>query len=120
MEETIALKALSALAHESRLAILRLLVRAGEDGRSAGQIGRRVEASASRLSFHLGVMEQAGLVTSERRSRNVIYRANRPRIGALVKYLTYDCCGERPETCAGWCKPDEQEKASELTLPRAQ
>ncbi len=106
MQETEALKALSALAHESRLAILRLLVSAGDEGRSAGQIGRRVEASASRLSFHLGVMEQAGLVTSERRSRNVIYRVNRKHIGALVYYLTHDCCGTKPETCAGWCQED--------------
>lgn len=102
MKETQALKALSALAHESRLAILRLLVSAGEPGLSAGQIGQQVKASASRLSFHLGVMEQAGLIMSERRSRNVIYRANRKDIGALVYYLTHDCCGTKPETCAGW------------------
>ncbi|GGE21479.1 transcriptional regulator [Primorskyibacter flagellatus] len=96
MDETQALGALSALAHETRLQIVRLLVPCGQDGMAAGEIGARVDCAASRLSFHLAALEQAGLITARRDGRRVIYSARRRQIGGLIHYLLNDCCaGDR-------------------------
>ena len=99
MEQSAALAAFSALSHETRLEILRLLVRAGPGGMVAGAIADRTNASASRLSFHLQAMEQAGLLSSLKQSRNVIYRVDFDRLRHLVQYLTNDCCGAHPDVC---------------------
>lgn len=93
MEESQVIAALGALAQETRLRILRFLVVQGEAGASAGEIGVQVEATASRLSFHLSALAQAGVVTSEKRSRQVIYRVDFERVGAVLSYLVQDCCG---------------------------
>ncbi|EAQ04542.1 Transcriptional regulator, ArsR family protein [Pseudooceanicola batsensis HTCC2597] len=96
MEQAQALGALSALAHETRLQIVRLLVPCGQSGLSAGEIGAHVACSASRLSFHLSSLEQAGLIAARREGRRVIYSARRRRIGGLIHYLLNDCCaGDR-------------------------
>ena len=92
MNESQALAAFSALTDPTRLAILRHLVTKGAEGASAGEIGAAVTASPSRAAFHLSTLKQAGLLTSEKVSRNVIYRVNFARMGALVAYLVEDCC----------------------------
>ena len=96
-----AVSQLSALAHDTRLAILRLLVRHGRDGLPAGEIGRHTGLPASRLSFHLSAMENAGLIRSRRESRNVIYAVRYASIRDLFGYLMEDCCGSHPKVCEG-------------------
>ena len=76
MNENQATVMFGAMSNNTRLGILRLLVERGTDGVTAGEIGTRVDASSSRASFHLSALENAGLCTSERRSRHIIYRAN--------------------------------------------
>lgn len=93
MENKAAVTALSALAHDSRLAVFRLLVEAGPDGMSAGDIRERLGLPASSLSFHLKELSHAGLVRSEQRSRFVIYSADFDAMSALVAFLTENCCG---------------------------
>ncbi len=100
MEQSPALTALSALAHETRLEIVRLLMRAGPDGMVAGRIASGVECSASGLSFHLKELGQAGLVTGTRNGRQVTYVVDRARVGGLIHYLLNDCCGADPEVWA--------------------
>ena len=73
MDRSKALAALSALANETRLDLVRLLVVAGDDGLAAGDLARALDHSASRLSFHLAQLEQAGLITSRRVARNIYY-----------------------------------------------
>ncbi|MGI3168261.1 ArsR/SmtB family transcription factor [Pseudooceanicola sp. C21-150M6] len=107
MQETQALAALSALAHETRLQILRLLVPHGGDGMAAGEIGAQVACSASRLSFHLSAMEQAGLIAARRDGRRVIYSAERRQIGGLIHYLLNDCCAG-DATVRGCCQAGHQ------------
>jgi len=103
MEQTQALAALSALAHETRLQIVRLLVPCGQEGLSAGEIGAHVDCAASRLSFHLSALEQAGLIHARRDGRRVIYAARRRHIGGLIHYLLDDCCaGDR--TVGAMCR----------------
>ena len=104
MQAKQALPMFAALSQETRLMIVRYLVEAGEDGASAGEIGARVDASSSRASFHLSNLEHAGLVTSERQSRNIIYRANLGNLGGLVSFLLNDCCNGHPDILA-CCPP---------------
>lgn len=101
MHESEALAAFAALAQETRLRIVRLLVAAGPDGLAAGAIGAAMDgASSSRTSFHLGQLEQAGLVRSRREGRSILYSAAYPVLSDLVAFLMRDCCQGHPEVCA--------------------
>lgn len=117
MERSKVLAALSALAHEHRLELVRLLMPTGSDGMAAGEIGQRLGLSASGLSFHLAALEQAGLVRSRRVSRNVFYAMDLAGIGGTIAYLLNDCCREHPEVLA-CCRRDEAAQAA-VTLPTA-
>ncbi|MDI3337397.1 metalloregulator ArsR/SmtB family transcription factor [Defluviimonas aestuarii] len=100
MDRKQALLALSALANETRLDLVRMLVGTGAGGLPAGEIARLLDISASRLSFHLATLEQAGLITSRRESRNVIYAADASGIGGTISYLLNDCCLADPDVRA--------------------
>lgn len=100
MNETQALDALSALAQETRLRIVRLLVTAGPEGMAAGAIGEALEAASSRLSFHLTHLEHAGLIQSRREGRSIRYTAAYDALSGLIGFLMRDCCQGRPEVCA--------------------
>ena len=103
MIENNALDMFGALSQEARLRIVRYLVKCAANGASAGDVGKYVEATSSRASFHLSALESAGVITSERQSRNIIYRANFENLGSLVSFLLNDCCGNHPDirACCG-------------------
>jgi DNA-binding transcriptional ArsR family regulator len=84
--------ALAALAQEHRLAAFRLLVEAGPNGVSAGDLADRLGIPRSSLSFHLNQMMQAGLIVQRRESRSLIYSADFAAMTALVGFLTENCC----------------------------
>ena len=94
METIAAVIALGALAHETRLQVFRLLVRAGAAGLSVGKIadGLGVEANG-RLTFHLKELVGAGLASSRQEGRFVFYSTNYGAMNELLRYLTEDCCG---------------------------
>ena len=100
MKKSIAVAALGALAQETRLDIFRLLVQKGPAGLAAGQIGDRLRLPPPTLSFHLNQLRFAGLVSSQRASRSIIYSANYKAMTALLDYLTENCCGGNPQLCA--------------------
>ena len=100
MESDIVVKRLSALAQDSRLAVFRLLIRAGRDGVPAGQIARSLAITPNTLSAQLNILSNAGLVTSRREGRSIIYVADFDGMSALLVYLMEDCCQGRPEVCA--------------------
>src|SRR5216683_6035499 len=100
MKKSTAVAALGALAQETRLEVFRLLVQKGPDGLAAGEIGDRLGLPSPTLSFHLNQLRFAGLVTSRRVSRSIIYSANVKTMNALLAYLTENCCRGRPELCA--------------------
>ncbi len=87
-----AVLALSALAHESRLQVHRLLVQAGEAGLSAGAIAEELDIPASSLSFHLTHMQAAEMVLQRREGRSLIYSVNFECMDALMEYLQENCC----------------------------
>jgi len=100
MQLPVAVEALSALAHASRLAVFRLLVRAGAEGMAAGDIAREVGALPNTLSTHLTILGHAGLIRSRRDGRSVIYSADYEGMRGLLGFLIEDCCAGRPEICA--------------------
>ena len=94
MEKTDAVDALSALAQETRLDIFRTLVEYQPAGLPAGKIGEMLELPGATLSFHLNQLKQAGLITSIREGRSLIYSANTDAVDELAKYLQEDCCSK--------------------------
>ena len=100
MEPQTAVSALSALAHPSRLEVFRLLVRAGPEGMAAGQIARATESLANTLSTNLSVLAGAGLISSRREGRSIIYAAGYDQMRELLAFLMEDCCAGKPEICA--------------------
>jgi ArsR family transcriptional regulator, arsenate/arsenite/antimonite-responsive transcriptional repressor len=100
MERSKALSALQALGHDTRLDLLRLLVSAGDDGVAAGSLALSLKSGASRLSFHLAQLEQAGLIRSRRVSRNIYYAIDAAGLGQTIAYLLNDCCGDHPGVLA--------------------
>lgn len=95
-----AVDALAALAHETRLSVFRMLVVAGPEGMIAGSIAERIAVPPSTMSHHLASLERAGLVHSERQSRQIHYRADYAGMRRLLSFLMQDCCGGSPEMCA--------------------
>jgi Predicted transcriptional regulator len=89
----------SALAQETRLEVLRLLVRAGADGMLAGEIAAGLGVRQNTMSTNLAVLLRAGLVRNEREGRTIRYFADFGGIRDLVAFLMEDCCGGRPEIC---------------------
>ncbi|MBK6959395.1 MAG: helix-turn-helix transcriptional regulator [Nitrosomonas sp.] len=101
MEMNIAIKALAALAQETRLTIFRTLVQAGEPGLPAGQLAKELNIPNATLSFHLKELAHAELVIARQESRFIYYSANFATMNALLGYLTENCCAGIP------CNPVE-------------
>jgi ArsR family transcriptional regulator, arsenate/arsenite/antimonite-responsive transcriptional repressor len=99
MENRHAVTALAALAQDNRLDVFRLLVRAGPDGVSAGQVATTLGLAPNTLTFHFDRLRHAGLVTVRRAGRSMIYAARYDSMRALLAYLTENCC-EGAESCA--------------------
>jgi ArsR family transcriptional regulator, arsenate/arsenite/antimonite-responsive transcriptional repressor len=99
MKQSQALLSFSALSQDTRLEILRLLVRAGPEGMAAGAVAEKVGVSPSNLSFHLKELERAGLVSARREARSILYSADYTALRGLMQFLTEDCCAGRREIC---------------------
>ena len=100
MELDDAVAALGALAQETRLKIFRLLVLSGPAGVAAGKIAQGLGIPNNTLSFHLAILANAGLVTSRKEGRSILYAIDLEGTQALLGFLVEDCCGGRTELCA--------------------
>src|SRR6202165_5289616 len=92
MESKAAVRALNALAQETRLAIYRLLVERGPAGSAAGKIGDALKLAPATLSFHLRELSHAGLVCARQQSRFIYYSADFTVMNGLLGYLAANCC----------------------------
>ena len=92
IDEQGVIKALAALGQPQRLKIFRALVVGGKEGRTPGMLAESLSIPPATLSFHLKELVNAGLLTQERSSRHLIYRASYERVNALLGYLTENCC----------------------------
>ena len=99
MEISHATEALGALAHQTRLAVFRLLVKQGPNGLNAGDIAKNLSVTPPTLSHHLAQLERAGLLRSRRVQRQVFYAVDFEGMRRLLTFLTEDCCQGRPEMC---------------------
>jgi ArsR family transcriptional regulator len=99
MDSEGAILALAALAQSTRLEGFLLLVSHEPDGLAAGALAQLLGVPQNTLSAHLAILSRAKLVTGERRSRSIIYRANLEHIRSVIAFLLEDCCGGRPDLC---------------------
>ncbi len=100
MDKLDALSSFAALAQETRLDVLRLLIKAGEQGLSAGEIGERLGIRQNTMSANLTNLARTNLVTNKREGRSIRYYANFAGIRELIGFLMEDCCGGNPEICS--------------------
>jgi DNA-binding transcriptional ArsR family regulator len=98
-----AVRALAALAQDSRLAVYRLLVEQGQSGLPAGAIAERLDIPSATLSFHLKELAQARLVSARQDGRFIFYAASFDRMNELIGFLTENCC--QGSGCVVACAP---------------
>lgn len=100
MESENVILALSALAQATRLDVFRLLVKHEPQGLAAGDIAKELAVPHNTMSSHLAILTRADLVSSQRRSRSIVYRAKLATFEAVALFLLKDCCGGKRELCA--------------------
>jgi DNA-binding transcriptional ArsR family regulator len=100
MEDTQAVAASSALAHDARLTAFRRLVQAGAAGIAAGDLAARLAVPPNSLSSDLAILAHAGLVVGQRHGRSMVYRVEYSQMAGLLEFLVEDCCGGSPSVCA--------------------
>lgn len=111
METKTAVKALSALAQETRLEVFRLVIRAGADGMAAGAIAEALQVPPATLSFHLKELVNTGLLVDRREGRSIFYSPSVDDISRLIGFLIDDCCQGNPAMCAPGRKLSPKPKA---------
>jgi len=112
-----AVRALAALAQETRLSTYRMLVQAGPEGVAAGRLGEALEVPSATLSFHLKELSHAGLATARHEGRYIYYSADYQQMAELMTYLTENCCQGMPQECLtvmeaalGGCCPSQPKR----------
>ena len=83
-----------ALSQETRLGAFRLLVQAGSEGLAAGALSEKLSTPHNTLSFHLTHLSNAGIVSSRKQGRSVIYSANFDLTHELIGFMVRDCCSD--------------------------
>ena len=99
MESNHATAAFAALGQPTRLAVFRLLIKAGPEGMAAGALASALGVLPNTLSANLTVLSHAGLIVSERQGRSIVYRADMDGLRGMLTFLLQDCCGGRSELC---------------------
>jgi DNA-binding transcriptional ArsR family regulator len=100
MNNAQATDAFSALSHETRLTVFKLLLKEGEQGLSAGVIARQLDVQPSTLTPHLHILKRSGLLQSTRHQQKIVYSANIQGTRDLLRFLTQECCQGHPEICS--------------------
>ena len=118
MESENAILALAALAQSTRLEVFRLLVKHEPNGLAAGDVARALAVPQNTMSSHLSILSRAGLVSAQRFSRSIVYRADLAHLQAVMLFLLRDCCDGRAEICAPLiedlmpcCRPSKGKRA---------
>jgi ArsR family transcriptional regulator len=125
MDSTTAILALAALAQPTRLDVFRLLVKREPAGLPAGDIAKELAVPHNTMSSHLSILTRAGLISSERHGRSIVYRANLATLQSTTLFLLQDCCGGEPALCASLiesikpCCSSKEEKIREKAHVRS-
>lgn len=99
MDKNDALHAFAALSQSTRLDVFRLLVKAGEEGMLAGDIGEVLDVRQNTMSANLSILTQSGLIRNQREGRTIRYFVDMSGMRGMLAFLMEDCCGGRPELC---------------------
>lgn len=99
MDNCQVIAAMAALAQPTRLDTFKLLVNREPEGVAVGELARLIDVPQNTMSAHLAVLARAGLITGERQSRSIIYRADLDAFRAVIAFLLKDCCGGRADLC---------------------
>jgi DNA-binding transcriptional ArsR family regulator len=95
MELEVAANILAKIGNPTRLKIVRLLVRAGDEGLSVGQIQKQLQIPGSTLTHHIAHLKSAGVIRQQRQQATLICTMEYPLLQDLVDYLTAECCSDR-------------------------
>ena len=101
--------AFSALSQETRLRVFKLLIEYGKESTAAGTLSEELKIPHNTLSFHLSHLSHAGLITSKRQERSIIYTANTDAMEKLIGYLNENCC-IRETVTVECCPPPKKGK----------
>lgn len=93
------LNRLTALSHDHRLAVFRLLVRRYPDAVPAGEIGDALGLKPSTASTYLSALTAAGLITQRRDGTRLLYTATLDAVREMIGGLLLDCCQGRADVC---------------------
>lgn len=85
-------KRLAGLGHEHRLELFQLLVQAGDEGMTVGELQAVTGRPASTLAFHLRELVASDLVTQQKEGRMVRCRANYQALDEVLQFVKQDCC----------------------------
>ncbi|MEL7344513.1 MAG: metalloregulator ArsR/SmtB family transcription factor [Pseudomonadota bacterium] len=99
MDTIHALAAFGALSQPTRLDVFRLLIKAGSEGMSAGEIGETLGVRQNTMSTNLAILTASGLIRNAREGRSIRYFADMTGLEGLLSFLMEDCCGGHPDTC---------------------
>ena len=116
--ENLMARKLAVLGHPVRLAVIRLLVRAGPRGLAAGYLGKQLKTAPNVLTFHLQKLVHGGLVTSKREGQFIIYKAVLSDLLELVDNLVSTCCADASEKCGPAC-PSTESAPPATFIPKA-
>jgi ArsR family transcriptional regulator len=99
LDLTQSVRAFHALSDPTRLQLVELL-RGGE--RCVCELTDALGSAQSRLSFHLRILKEAGLIQDRREGRWVYYRLNPAQVQELAGFLG-ECCGPGKSWIKGGC-----------------
>ena len=95
LDITRAASTFAALGSEQRLHVLRVLVRAGPEGLTIGELGKRSGVTGSTLTHHMKILAAAGLVDQTRQGRTIIcVGIDYARIEDIATFLMRECCAD--------------------------
>ena len=83
---------LAKIGNPTRLNIVRLLVRAGDEGLAVGQIQKQLKIPGSTLTHHISHLKSAGVIHQQRHQATLICTLEYDVLRELVDYLTAECC----------------------------
>lgn len=85
---------LAKIGNPTRLQIVRLLVRAGDNGLPVGKIQQQLDIPGSTLTHHISHLKSAGVIHQERQQATLICKVEYDVLHKLVDYLTAECCAD--------------------------
>ena len=95
MELDTAANILAKIGNPTRLKIVRLLVRAGDEGLTVGQIQKQLKIPGSTLTHHITHLKSAGVLRQQRQHATLICTIEFDLLHGLVDYLTAECCADQ-------------------------